>query len=57
LKEGILNVVDSRFGKEVVVIIVNKTAHVTRRNDDFSVENMLQELKDSMLVHSVYRSF
>lgn len=45
LKERILNVVDSGFGKEVVVVIVNKAADVTRRNDDFSVEYMLQNFK------------
>lgn len=41
LKEWVLNVVDSRFCKEVVILIVNKAANVTGRNDNFSVENVL----------------
>ena len=43
LKEWVLNVVDSRFGKEVVIVIVNKAADMTRWDDDFSVENVLQK--------------
>jgi hypothetical protein len=41
LKEWVLNVVDSRFGKKVVVVIVDKAADVTGWNNNFSVENVL----------------
>ena len=41
LQKGISNVVNARFGKQVIVFAVDKATNVTRWDGDFGVEKAL----------------